>query len=1042
MKLMRLTLQGIGPFLGKHEIDFLRLGQDALFLIKGPTGSGKSTLIDAITYALYGEVAGQKDSSIDRIRSDFASPDDPSRVALVFETSAGIYRVERTPEYLGRSTRSTGKEVKRAKTAALFRLTDSDLEGQGSPVASGIRQVDVEISRLCHLDVNQFLQTVVLPQGKFRTFLESSSSERKNILESLFGTQHFTAIEELAEASARELNKKLHGQQTEAELARKQLLDTFSRPPAGWTFDTSLTEIAEQLEGISVTADSAACLAELSAPLENLAAPLEQALHLASANQDQAKARKDKADLELQKGKEHNKAWQEGVSAQEQLADLESRKEEIQDLQERINKVQGAKRVLAASLGVEANETQITQLRDELDSLYLTQARLFPDGAPPIPSIVFSSIDIVQCEKIAEQSHLYFQELFANSNKRSSQLEALQKLSLRQEQAQSDLRFLEESATTLRLEAQDLDAKLSEFPARQAGVEEKIQRCVQALAKAESYTEKIEAKQKEIADLQAYLASCSALEKTQKELLAATKLTDEAALTVRRLLDVQHKTLALTLAEGLVDGKPCVVCGSTNHPHPASRSQVFDVLSQTALDQEQLTLEQKRAQQADLELKLAKLQGNIESLGKTQGGNSLEDLEVELAALQGHAQDIHRIKLEEEQLKRDAKSLQANLTSLQESYIALTAKTAATDQQITALKRQISQDSAQVSQATLNEGSLEKELLRAQESIDTFQKCSSSFLALKHACGDWLKAQDQLTTAFDDTGISSVQEAQSQDMSPDMVAAGQKTVEEYSKAKTRTEHTLAHPSVIAALKAGVKDLDHLVQECQLCDKTFTTALQVYGGLQTFTEQMLGKRDLLTQILQDWNKAEEDAGPYLKIARIISGHNASRTSLSNFILISRLEDVLASANMFLKSISSARYELRQVSDEAADFSMTGKGLGIEIYDYETDKLRPAKSLSGGESFFTSLALALGLSDVVQTEAGGVNLSDLLIDEGFGTLSDEVLENVMQELENLRKTGKSIGIISHVSALKDLVKNQIIVSPLPGLTSRGSTLEVVC
>ena len=1021
MKIRWLCITGIGPFAGTHTVDFSAFEDSGLFLLDGPTGAGKSTLIDAITFALYGDVARTKDASKDRLRSNHISDSDPSEADLVFEVATGIYRVTRTPAYT-----PAGKKSQRNSKSTLTRVVEDPDAPDGwrtvEPIASGPRDVGYEIPRIVGLDKDQFLQTIVLPQGKFSQFLNATSDAREQILRDIFDTQIYVdftkALVDAAASSKRGIEERRVAALGAFERVRS--LDAAFDEDASYGVDAADAQsAAEEADQLDAGAEDASAVTQWTrGACERAREAHAQTLRVAEAATTAAR----EAAHALAEGRALAEAQAEHARVSATLAELTTAQESIASDRELARQ---ARRALAvapfdaaeaeASARLEAAGDQVAALSPALgDQLSIDPACLTPQAVTDLGE---------RAQEMRDEA----------TRTRGSLQEALA--------LERSLPEARAGIESLRAEREQASARIASIEAEREELPQRIEQGAQALrlmrADADTLPEAASAlraiNERLDASMQADLLRAALLGASDelREATAAAKLANAAAADGHDLWIAQS---ASALARELEEDAPCPVCGSTTHPTPAptadgeiTREQVA-ALDQ-ARDRAEAALRDAQARHQDLVRRIAQL--NEVAGAPTPTLETERDRAAELVA-----------------------TLEALSPQITEIEAALAQERSRLDGLTDALTRAREEAASLASTLQERESALSGALARVEAERSGFaslteraahlDECAHRAAALAGACADWnnaraahAQAQRSLAEALEEQG----QQADSWRsflLPLPRLEALEARVEAHDKELFAAREALASERLTRAASAPTPHVEALTEASRRADEDAASAARASGILEQHCAQLDAARTSLEQALDALARAREQAGPIRRLADIAAAsgpENLASTPLAAWVLITRLEDVLAAANPRLERISSGRYQLVAVSDDGT--SSRKSGLGLAIVDHDTDAVRSPRTLSGGETFYTSLALALGLADVVTAEAGGVELRTMFIDEGFGSLDSHTLALVMEQLQALRCAGRTVGVISHVEEMATQIADQIQVRPLP---EGGSTLSV--
>ena len=1022
MKIRWLRIVGIGPFAGEHTVDFSAFEDSGLFLLDGPTGAGKSTLIDAITFALYGDVARTKDASKDRLRSNHISDSDPSEADLVFEVATGIYRVTRTPAYT-----PAGKKSQRNSKSTLTRVVEDPDAPDGwrtvEPIASGPRDVGYEIPAIVGLDKDQFLQTIVLPQGKFSQFLNATSDAREQILRDIFDTQIYVdftkALVDAAASSKRGIEER-----------RIAAVGAFERVRS---LDDALSEdVHTDAPGAEERAAEAEEAAQLDAGAEDPSAVTRWAddacerareAHMQTLRvAETATASAREASRALSEGRALAEAQAEHARVSAKLAELAASEEAIASDRELAGQ---ARRALAVVPLDAAEASALARLEAAGDQV----AALSP---------ALSDADSIDPASLTPEAVAALRERAQNLRDEATRTRGSLEEALAVERSLPEARAQIES---LRFRREQETARIASIEAEREALPLRIEQASEALrlmrADADTLPEAASAlraiNERLDASMQADLLRSALLGASDelREATVAAKLANAAAADGHDLWIAQS---ASALARELEEDTPCPVCGSTEHPTPApavdgeiTREQVAEL--DQARDRAESALRDAQARHQDLVRRIAQL--NEVAGAPTPTLETERDRAAELVAkLEALSPQIAEIEaaLAQERMRLDG--LNDSLASAREAAASLASTLEERESALAAAVARVEVERADFVSLDERAAHLDERAHRAA--------------ALAGACADWdnaraahAQARHSLADALTEQGLQA-DSWRSLLLPLPQVETLEARVAEHEKALFAAREALASQRLTRAASTPAPNLESLTEAARKAEEEAAASARASGILEQHCAQLDAARASLKRALEALAHAREQAGPIRRLADIAAAsgpENLASTPLSAWVLISRLEEVLAAANPRLAAISSGRYELVSVPDDGT--ASRKSGLGLAIIDHDTDALRSPRTLSGGETFYTSLALALGLADVVSAEAGGVELRTMFIDEGFGSLDSHTLSLVMAQLQALRCAGRTVGVISHVEEMATQIADQIQVRPLP---EGGSTLSV--
>ncbi len=1031
MQLHHLTLSGIGPFASTFHINFHNLAASGLFLLEGPTGSGKSTIIDAIVFALYGKVASAETSD-DRMRSDHAADSTESYVDLVFETGSGIYRVIRKPERLRPKKRGTGM-IKEQASIRLFRLSVADFDildaahnagddpsaiaqrEYGQPRSSRLDEAGIELTNIIGLSREQFVQTIVLPQGEFAQFLKANPEDRRQLLQRVFGTEIYERAQAELAAMKRDATQSIE----KAQARRSEAIRAFVQ-------ETGATELG--VEALNESSD------------EEVRSALTQVLeHLESRKQDTAQAEIDASNAELHARDALDRArllaarHAQRATAREELAQLKGSAQRIAEQEQILDAALRASYVTTAA----QHSTTAQSVRNQaLDTLVadIERAQDFAELGPvqgDVRKESQSSVAVFARSFQENRTELEEQRSHAQITMGSlRELEALEKGLIQREK---DVQAL---SVRLQRHAQniaDLDQKIAARPQEHALlIEQRDQHSAQG-AQVAVLTEKIAAAQSlvelhtQVAKSKAQLDHAAVTAATALE--AATQATRMEATLRERWL----KGLAGELAGELEDGKPCAVCGSPDHPHPAQSSPDATTKADVTAAENTRIVREQESQKASAALAAAQenysgLTLQLKDSTAQDAAEQLERARTELSQAQTAVELAKKLTTTILAHETDTKKLESQRTSAIAENAELTAK-------ISLLRANIQEDTNSIGNELERLSTiLDQPFESLGQAAKFLQSRATSITALLSSLDGFTAAQRtheeraaELTKALKEHDFTQVEDA---------LAAALEPAERTRLASEITAHKQRLAAVTSRLESEEfaqvpEELDQDPAALKLAHDQALSALKLASvAAERAKAQRIGglaRSQNVEQVMAELGNHRDAVLPIIRMADIAnanSSDNTARVTLATFVLLRRFEDVLSAANTRLLALSDGRYELER-SEHKEDVKSRKRGLALQVTDHNTDKPRDPRTLSGGETFIASLSLALGLADVVTAEAGGVELGTLFIDEGFGTLDSEALEKVLSVLSALREGGRTVGVVSHVETLKQSISDGISV-----------------
>ena len=1001
MRPHRLRVTAFGAFGGTVSVSFDDLAAAGLFLLHGETGAGKTTLLDAVGFALYGRVPGERGKAR-RLRSDHALADVATEVELEATIGGRRLVITRRPEQRRRKLRGEGFTVEQA------RVVLSEV-GVAEPVSTRVGEADTEIADLMGMSAEQFFQVVLLPQGEFARFLQSDAEGRGKLLQKLFGTDRFRDVEEwLARrrvTMARELDEARQGiDQLAARIAGVAGVDM---PAVMAVRTTTSTDISP---------DWAARLGEDAA-----------------READGAGLRVGSCRISLDAARERQHQAERLTGFQRRRADATRRQQELVAVEPRIAalrlELEAARRaaevagtLAAASSAAEAAEQAWTaeQRARAACGAWCAASDAASDGV---------AVGVAELRNSAQQ-HL----------QKQGHLEALR--SLADQAAGEDVlsATARKHATDHYAEAVGLKERLvrqqrplrDELTASREAAHQAALRLPAARSEADRHRRAAGA-------VAALLDERKETDRAAAEHLAAREKAVALREDAARLREARIDGMRAELAATLTDGAPCPVCGSVDHPELCE------------LRDEQVTRAQEAAATAAAEGAIAAAEQVGKKLATAQA--RVADLTARLAGegFEPQAQDLNGLDVTARELDAGAARMARTASALDSVQADLDELVQAIADAETRLAELGQLYAAELEKAVAAEG-------RAAGHRDELTRRLGEAADLDAALADARAAADALTAAADaaDTTARAAEAArQAQDAAlraaagagfADLAAAREAgrdeawrtradtSVREYEASAAAVATQLADPDLDVPLDPPA-DLRGAAEAAAVASEEHAAAVAAQARAQLAASQLAVLVPSLTLGLAELAPLHERAAEARALADLAAGQGANtlKMTLSSFVLAARLEEVAAAASQRLLRMTAGRYSLVH-SDARRGGARSG--LGLLACDAWTGVDRDTSTLSGGETFMASLALALGLADVVTEEAGGTRIEALFVDEGFGSLDEDTLEEVMNVLDGLREGGRCVGIVSHVAELRQRIPAQLRVRKTPS----GSSVAV--
>ena len=932
MRPLRLTLSAFGPYAAETTLDLEKLGKGGLYLITGDTGAGKTTIFDAITYALYDHSSsGIREGSM--LRCKYADDKTPTFVELEFEVHGVRYTVRRNPEYQRPKARGEGMTTEKADAT----LTYPD----DRPPVTKAKDVTAAVQEIIGLDYNQFSQIVLIAQGQFTKLLNASTEERSRIFRKLFRTQRYAQLQERLQSEASALN-----QQRTAQNAK---LDSLL---GGLQFSPEDPD-AEALRALCAQTVPETALALLDTLTARQAAALEEA----------------------------------GTALQATEAQLDT-------VQQQLGAAAQAQR-LAQQLA--ARQAELAAAKPALDAARAEADRHAGDAA---------QLDALTAQVTQAQSAL-------------AAYDALDTLCRQQTEARDAAQLAAAQAHKRRTQLDSLNAALAAAETELAALADADTRLLALQTRSAQLAQRGEA----LAKLEQRLADCQRQAKTahkaQESYRAAAAAQDEARTRQNTLERAFLDAQAGLLAESLVEGAPCPVCGSTHHPARA-------LLPHTAPTQAQVEAARQAAAEAD-----------------RQAQNASAAAQSALAA-------VNEAKTS---LRRDAETLLPERFTTPEGTVPLTfaLMTNVLAEESAALQTAQTDCKAQCRQAEAD--CRRKAQLEADRQAKTRQRPAleqaaaeaDRSAAAQNASADALEGQIAERRA----ALPYPRRADAQ-AALDKLEADRRTLRTgmdtaQRKLKQAEQTVAAAEAAVEALTAqqtaAQKELPARSAEDLTAQQTELTAARetLRSREKQLSAQLLPNRKTAAQYRAAAEARQTLESRWQWVSALAATAGGTLTSkqkirLEAYIQMNYLDRILRYANTRLMQMTAGQYELERIG---AENQRSQSGLDLGVIDHYNGTRRSVKTLSGGESFKASLALALGLSDEVQSSAGGIRLDTLFLDEGFGSLDEESLELAIRVLSGLTEGDRLVGIISHVGALKDRIDRQVVVHKA---RTGGSTVEL--
>lgn len=1055
MKPLKIVISAIGPYAKETVLDFTSLGSYGLFLITGDTGAGKTTIFDAIAFALFGEASGTI-RTVDTMRSDFADPFTKTYVDLTFLHKGKIYHIQRNPKY--ERPKKNGQGMTTESADAVLTLPDGD-------VVSGYKDTTNKIIDILGINYRQFKQIAMIAQGEFMQLLLADSKERGEIFRKVFNTEIF----QLLQRNLKDKEKKAYGLCASIEQSILQYINGIILP------HDSKEELKKKIEEASIHTAS------------DILIDLDKINTIDKEKRDELLKRikelQKKHELQIQKitqALHTNTLFEELEKAKNRKLKLEERLDEYKDKQVKIHL--GEKSLYTVypyEKAYEKERESVNKLKEESRQL--------------LYSLSLKREDIKLAEKAfhkEKEKEPEREELFAAIDRLSKllpQYDMVESLKKNIESLENEKKKLEDKAKYFE-QVKENYTKQKDFVNKEldglSNIELRLQVCEQELKEKEVEI----LKQEEITNaLKNVINNYKNYEDIQSTFLEANqKFIDMNTILIEKETAFFREQAGI-LAKNLKAGEPCPVCGSTNHPNPTSfleeapseeELKFYRLNCEDARNKAQRLSEKAASKKTELNIsieqffKLAKEHASKLVEGITNESLYEDKVSKELFSKLDNTSKIlseskEELKVTYEELKKKLErkqTLKDTLLDIEKSYanieneqdnikkcinnnlLELSSKIS----EFNVLKSSLTYDNKENANKDLNLWTEKLNLLK-----ESYKKAEDNYYQLHNEIsnieallsnlshrieeGELLeeKAKEEFLYILKECGFERVDEYKDSLLTEAELLSLRKEMEDYKDALKKTSQD------IERLEAETKDKD--VVDIQMLETEKKGIEEKRAILDNSLEEIIGRlsSNLITEneLKTALKQSETLQKEYIQISllsRTANGELAGKPKLAfeQYVQATYFNQILMEANKRLRIMTNGRYELLRREDPLDLRSQTG--LEINVLDNYTGRARSVKSLSGGEAFKASLSLALGLSDVIQSYAGGVEMNTLFIDEGFGALDGESLDQALQTLVTLTEGNRLVGIISHVSELKERIDKQIRIQK----GNTGSEIKVVC
>ncbi|MYL51740.1 AAA family ATPase [Pontibacillus yanchengensis] len=1033
MRAITLTMEAFGPYSTKQTIDFNQLGYETIFLITGPTGAGKTSIFDAMVYALYGRASGSERDQ-DTLRSHFAEEGQSTEVCFVFELKDKKYEVRRSPKQLKKKERGEGFTEQPPK-AELYVIHETEKE----LIASKIKEVNETIESMLRLDYEQFRKMIMIPQGEFRRLISENSKEREEILQKIFQTYVYEHMTD----RLKEESKKL--KETVEHLAQKENSEI---DKLHWTTEekesvTSSTKALEKLEDELKTDDNylKELMQSLSDKRQQLKKKQEEYYSQKQLKQQFHEYEQYKQELETMKQQEPTISNQEWIIHQAEKANLVKSYEE-QALRRKEESKKQETRLLQKQQDYEVLQKEFSNVEEQYKE---------EEGKTEEREELRQSIEKYkqELEQLREYTDLKKQATALLTSKQQQE-EKVNKLQMDRKEFQQKVHELSKS----NYEYQYVNKRYYELESKERELDSIINQVIKLMNEEEKLQQMRQHYQQ-----------------VQRQYESVKKQREAAIQEVKRLEEEQKQHQAVLMANELVEGQECPVCGSTDHPNKAFTSNHY--VSDDAVEKAKQTLEQ-------VEKTLQKQQDDYVR-AKSEGQSQRHIVDQQQEALQSHLttpflqeasrqeqkqtwekernetkeqkqltakqlsqleEDIKHVQVYQEKMQSLDEKIEEEKSKLQETHNQWVSINTKMEHIQSGLTGEYIEDPEKLASfVTQEEERYEKWIHHMQQLSEQYQRKKEQIQKLEVEINQQQtyveetkenekKADEQLVAQCNEVGFESVEAYQLAKLDQEELRNKKEEVNQFRKKQQSTQdsYTKLYEQLHDKEVPNLEDMESLLTEMENNLEELSEQYQQIYLKKTEHARIYGQLEELIQLRVE---SEEKYYYIGELAQLARGDNAYKLSFERYVLSAFLDEIIIQANIRLDQMTEHRYQLERSQERAKGGAQSG--LDLEVLDHYTGLRRSVKTLSGGEGFKAALSLALGMADVVQAHAGGVQLDTLFIDEGFGTLDEESLDQAINCLKDLQKGNRMLGIISHVPKLKQEIPAKLQISPSP----KGST-----
>ncbi|MGG3448763.1 SbcC/MukB-like Walker B domain-containing protein [Domibacillus aminovorans] len=1020
MKPIKLTMTAFGPYAGQEEIDFSLLENRKMFVISGKTGSGKTTIFDAISFAMYGRPSGDNRSA-QEMRSQFAQKGQLTEVELLFELKGRQYVIRRTPQQEKVKARGTGTTIAGA-TAELSEITD---EGKKVLLAANVRDTDEKINELIGLEANQFRQILMIPQGEFQKLLMASSQDKEKILQKLFQTVFYKQVED-------QLKEK-------ADILKKEAGKTVAEQI------TMLKNLAPYSDEMRILLNEEDMMKDAVFKQLDIDMDMMQREHQTMKDKIVKIGKKrDVRVVERERGMALNRQFDQLIQSIEVKRQLDDRQEQMQSIALNIVRGEKAEKVHSYEAHVQKAEKALVLAHERKKEA--VQNKKSACAQFEQAKEVLKREESRQPER--DKTIGRYQQLESMKESVYAFEEAMQNESTYRKQLENTVA----DGVRLREMLREMEQKISEVERSIKPLELAGERFIEADRLVEK-TEQLLELHKEARVAASQLSTLEAEGKeTEQRFIEATQKAVESKKQVLALRQELKREQAALLALQLTEGEPCAVCGSIHHPKPAYLDNDDPLIREEAVEEAEKHASLMERKSHDEERKLSSTQFAIHTVKKEMEkmktklpkDQTIEDVQEMLQCVkmdrqtaehdrekkQKLAEQLQLFNQQKEMIVQNMEQNRQTEAAEQRAYIEahsflLQMKKNVPDQMrnvakfieaFDQVKQQVEQDKQQFEQACT---SYHEWHLTLQSTVSILNEREQAMIEADASFKDAAATFSEKLLENEFVTEQSYQEAK---RFVDHLLRMKESVERYNE-----EQRAIHMKIRELEKAtdGLEriNLDELSDTIDALNDEMNEWTHKAGMLAAQMSESMRTKEAVMRLSKQIARVEEEYRLAGHMYDITHGKNELKVTFERYILASFLEDILIAANTRLIGMTNGRFRLERQTERAKGNAQSG--LDLLTFDQYTGASRHVKTLSGGESFKAALALALGLAEVVQNYAGGVSLETMFVDEGFGTLDPESLDQAIETLMDIQSDGRLVGIISHVPELKERIDARLEV-----------------